>query len=100
MYRVIQTPEFEKWSNHLRDLKARSRIGDRLLRLKHGNFGDSKSVGDMVMELRFHFGAGYRVYWMRKGDAIILLLWGGDKDSQARDIATAKTIAEDWKDAT
>jgi putative addiction module killer protein len=100
MYRVVQTPEFEKWSGSLRDLKARSRIGDRLLRLKRGNFGDSKSVGDAVMELRFHFGAGYRVYCMRKGDAIILLLWGGDKDSQARDIAIAKAIAEDWKDAT
>ena len=82
----------------MRDRSARSRIIDRLDRLAFGHAGDAKSVGDGVFELRFAFGPGYRIYYMWKGDKLISLLMGGDKDSQARDIAQAKTLAKDVED--
>ena len=93
-----RTPQFDKWLRTLRDRLARSRIVDRLDRLAFGNVGDAKSVGDGVFELRFAYGPGYRLYYMWKGDKLILLLLGGDKDSQARDIAQAKTLAKEIED--
>ncbi|BBB08046.1 type II toxin-antitoxin system RelE/ParE family toxin [Sphingopyxis sp. EG6] len=92
--RLHRTPQFDKWLRALRDRSARSRIIDRLDRLAFGHAGDAKSVGDGVFELRFAFGPGYRIYYMRNGDKLILLLMGGDKDGQARDIAQAKTLAK------
>ncbi len=93
-----QTPQFDKWLRTLRDRLARSRIIDSLDRLAFGHAGDAKSVGDGVFELRFAFGPGYRLYYMWKGDKLILLLFGGDKDSQARDIAQAKMLAKEMDD--
>lgn len=95
---IVQTESFRSWLNRLRDRKARLRIDDRLKRLASGNAGDSKSVGDGVRELRLHFGPGYRVYYMWQGDMLIILLNGGDKSSQARDIAKAKQLAKEADD--
>ena len=93
MYHVEQTPTFARWIAKLRNLEAREQIDDRIKRLRHGYLGDAKSVGDGVLELRIHAGPGYRVYFTRRGDTLILLLCGGDKGSQPRDIERAKRIA-------
>lgn len=90
---VRQTVEFHDWLTSLHDLRGRARIFDRLLRVADGNFGDTKPVGDGVSELRMPFGPGYRVYFKRAGQAVILLLAGGDKSSQRRDIAKAIDLA-------
>ncbi len=75
-----------------------ARIGARLDRLALGHFGDSGSVGDGVTELRIDYGPGYRVYCLRRGEKLVVLLCGGDKPSQARDIAQARKLAKEWKD--
>lgn len=85
------------WLRALRDLRARAQIEVRLRRISTGNFGDSKSVGDGVAELRVDLGAGYRVYYARHGQALVLLLCGGDKGSQQNDITRAKDYWADWK---
>ena len=95
---IVQTADFRDWLVSLRDRKARLRIDDRLKRLASGNAGDSKSVGDGVQELRLHFGPGYRVYYTWRDGVLIILLNGGDKSSQARDIAKAKQLAKDADD--
>lgn len=95
---VVQTENFRNWLLGLRDRKARLRIDDRLRRLAGGNVGDTRSVGDGVQELRLHFGPGYRVYYMWRGDVLILLLSGGDKSTQSRDIAEAKRMAKEAED--
>lgn len=82
----------------LKDKKARVRIDDRLRRLANGNAGDTKAVGDGVQELRLHFGPGYRIYYVWKDGLLIILLTGGDKSSQARDIVRAKRLAKDADD--
>ena len=86
---------FRKWLHALRDVGARAKIRIRLTRVRLGNFGDAKAVGNGVSELRIPYGPGYRVYFARTGDTIVLLLCGGDKSSQKRDIETAK---EYWLD--
>ena len=93
MYEVRQTVEFEEWLSALRDQTGRGIIVRRLSRIEHGNFGDSKSVGDGVSELRFFIGPGYRVYYTVLGGVVAFLLIGGDKDTQDRDIAKAKELA-------
>jgi putative addiction module killer protein len=95
---IVQTPIFRDWLTGLRDRKARLRIDDRLKRLGGGNAGDSKSIGDGVQELRMRFGPGYRVYYMWRGDVLVLLLNGGDKSSQKRDIAKARKLAKEVED--
>lgn len=85
----------DEWLNKLRDKRARSRILLRLERLKLGLFGDWKSVGNGVYELRIDTGKGYRVYYGKSGDMLVLLLLGGDKSSQSKDIKQAITY---WKD--
>lgn len=94
MLEVRRTNEFDGWLKDLRDMQARARIAVRIRRVEEGNFGDHKSVGDGVSELRIPFGPGYRVYYTQKGTTIVLLLCGGDKDSQDRDIAKAKKMAK------
>ena len=81
---------FTEWYATIQDRNARNRIQKRLDRLEDGNFGDCRSVGAGVFELRFHFGAGYRIYFGEVENTIVLLLSGGDKSSQARDIERAK----------
>lgn len=93
MLDVLRTTEFDRWLNDLRDTHGRVRILKRLDRLPDGNFGDAAPVGEGVSELRLHFGPGYRVYFVQRGVTIIILLCGGDKSSQADDIAMAKELA-------
>ncbi len=93
---VGQEP-FTDWLNSLRDPTSRRRILKRLLRLEQGHYGDSTSVGDGINELRFFFGAGYRVYFAEDGDTIVILLCGGDKSSQRRDIEKAQAYWQEYK---
>lgn len=95
---ILQTGIFRDWINDLRDRRARLRIDDRLRRLASGNAGDTRSVGGGVRELRFHFGPGYRVYYMWREGVLIILLNGGDKASQKRDISLAKLLAKEADD--
>jgi len=88
---------FTEWITALRDKVAKARIASRLRQVELGNFGDSKPVGEGVMELRFDVGAGYRVYCGRHGQHMVILLCGGDKDSQSKDIAKAKALCAEWK---
>jgi putative addiction module killer protein len=95
MIEVRQTKTFMEWRAGLRDAVARKRIGARIDRLSFGNFGDAKSVGEGVRELRLDFGPGYRIYFVQRGDVLVILLCGGDKSTQARDIAKAKRLAQE-----
>jgi putative addiction module killer protein len=95
---VVETEQFRDWLDGLRDRKARLRIDDRLRRLASGNAGDTKSVGGGVQELRLHFGPGYRIYYIWRDGVLIILLCGGDKSSQARDITKAKELAKEADD--
>ncbi|MDK9697154.1 MAG: type II toxin-antitoxin system RelE/ParE family toxin [Siculibacillus sp.] len=89
MIEVRQTERFGAWISSLADFRARARILIRVDRLALGNAGDAKPVGRGVSELRIDYGPGYRVYFVRRGEALIILLAGGDKRTQARDIETA-----------
>lgn len=95
---IKQTDEFSVWLSDLRDRQARMRIMLRIDRLEDGNPGDVAPVGNGISEMRIHYGPGYRVYFSRRGEELILLLCGGDKDSQSTDIAAAKELARGWKD--
>ncbi|MFV2069233.1 MAG: type II toxin-antitoxin system RelE/ParE family toxin [Pirellulales bacterium] len=85
------------WFEALRDKRAKQRIGARIRRVEGGNFGDSKAVGEGVIELRVDYGPGYRVYFGRDGNKLVVLLIGGDKRTQAKDIAAAKGYWADYK---
>ena len=93
MVDVQQLETFATWLRQLRDRRGAARIAERIRRLSAGAFGDVKPVGSGVSELRVDVGPGYRVYFCRKGDAVIILLCGGDKASQARDIERALELA-------
>jgi putative addiction module killer protein len=88
---------YTEWFRNLRDQMARTRIAARLRQIQSGNFGDCKPVGEGVTELRVDVGAGYRVYCGRHGMDWVILLCGGDKDSQTKDIAKAKILWTEWK---
>ncbi len=88
---------FELWMNTLRDKVTKARILSRIDRLRLGNFGDCESVGDGVNELRIHFGPGFRIYFGMHGADVVLLLCGGDKSSQTRDIADAKRYWQEFQ---
>ena len=88
---------FSEWLNGLRDKMAQARIRLRLRQVEAGNPGDCEPVGEGVLELRVHVGAGYRVYCGRHGKTVVLLLCGGDKASQVRDIEQAKQLWMEWK---
>ena len=90
---VRKTEAYAKWLDGLRDIRARARILARVERLAAGHAGDAQPVGDGVSELRIHYGPGYRVYFKQKGRELLLLLAGGDKRSQAKDIKTALRLA-------
>ena len=93
MIEVQQTDAFANLLSALRDREARIKILARIARLAHGNPGDVQSVGDGVSELRIHFGPGYRVYFVRRGLYVVILLGGGSKKTQQRDIQAAKALA-------
>lgn len=98
MKNVRETAQFTDWMDGLRDSKGRARIVTRVLRLRQGNPGDVEPVGEGVSELRLFFGPGYRVYFGERGDDLIILLAGGDKSSQGRDIELAKRLWRDWRE--
>lgn len=96
MNQIRKTDEFDRWLRDLKDLRAFAQINRRINRASQGNIGDCKSVGDKVFELRIDCGPGYRLYFTQKGKEFILLLIGGDKSSQRKDIETAKTLAKEY----
>ena len=98
MFEILQSDAFLQWTLRLKDRRARYLIAARLDRLAFGHFGDAKPVGQGISEVRIHFGPGYRLYFKRRGKTIILLLCGGEKSTQTRDIETAKKLAEEWSD--
>lgn len=89
MYTFHRSGDFDSWLAALKDKLGRARIVHRIRSAEHGNFGDCESVGEGVSEMRIHFGPGYRVYFTRRGEVLYLLLLGGDKSSQKRDIKRA-----------
>ena len=89
---------FKEWLEHLRDVRGRAKLRIRLDRVRLGNFGDSRSVGEGVNELRVDYGPGYRIYFGQDGARLILLLIGGDKSSQNKDIVRAKELWRDHKE--
>ena len=97
MIEVIQSSTFRRWIRRLRDRRAVARINARLRNVSIGNLGDTTSVGDGVFEIRIHYGPGYRLYFLREGPVVIVLLCGGDKDSQSRDIERARSLAREWR---
>ena len=98
MIEVLRTDEFARWLKRLRDPDAKARINLRIRRISlTGNLGDYKPVGDGVNELRIDYGPGYRLHFARRGEEIILLLIGGDKSSQQRDIKKAKELNERYE---
>lgn len=97
MVEVLQTDVFQAWLGGLRDRRAAARIKVRIDRLAEGNPGDVKPVGDGLSEMRIDYGPGYRVYFANRGGIVVILLCGGDKGSQARDIEKAKAMAMAWK---
>lgn len=98
MITVLQTTEFAKWLKRLKDAEARAHILVRIRRLSlTENFGDARPVGDGVYEMRVEHGPGYRLYYARRDNALVLLLIGGDKSSQQRDIAKAKKLNLEYR---
>lgn len=94
----IETTElFDKWLGSLRDKQGKARILERIKRIAAGNMGDCKPVGGGVSELRLAFGPGYRVYFIKDGETVIILLCGSDKSTQSRDIARAHEMADQWR---
>lgn len=96
MIQLKQTETFRKWERRLKDQRAKAVIAARLFRLANGLAGDVAPVGGGVSELRIHHGPGYRVYFRQRGQELVILLCGGDKATQERDIALAKRLAEQW----
>ncbi len=98
MLEILQTDEFAKWLKRLWDANARARINVHIRRISlTRNFGDAKPVGDGVFEIRIDYGHGYRVYYSQRGSEVILLLIGGDKSSQQKDIDKAKKLNAEYK---
>ena len=95
IYKIITTDTFDNWFENLKSIRVRSRIADRIDRIKEGNLGDTKLVGNGISELRFHFESGYRIYFIKQNNTIIILLCGGNKKSQNKDIKKAQSIARE-----
>jgi putative addiction module killer protein len=98
MLKVIQTEVFRDWLVGLKDRQAHARVLARVARMELGNLGDVEPVGNGVSETRIDYGPGYRVYFASKGKALIILLAGGDKKTQAKDIKSAKALWVAWKE--
>ena len=96
-YELHSTNEFKKWFSNLKDVTSRRKLLARLDRIENGNFGDSKQIGSDLFELRFFFGAGFRIYYTVKNETVVLLLVGGDKASQQKDIARAEKILQEME---
>ena len=98
VFNIFQLPEFDEWLTHIKDGLTRRRLVRRLERAEEGNLGDVKPVGEVVWEMREDFGPGWRMYYIRRGDVLIVMLGGGNKSTQQRDIERAielsKTVEE------
>jgi putative addiction module killer protein len=95
---VKRLPQFDSWLVGLRDGVTKARLLARLRKVQLGNLGDVKSVGDDVFEMREHFGSGWRMYYVQRGDVLIVMLGGGDKSTQDADIMKAKRLADTLED--
>ena len=98
MFTIRRTRDYADWIKTLKDFRAQARIADRIDRLAAGNSGDVKPVGEGVSELRINYGPGYRVYFVRDGSVVYVLLCGGDKSTQDKDIRLAKKLAQQLKE--
>ena len=97
MFQIKKTEYFSKWHDKIKDARARMKIHFRIIQVELGNFGDFKSVGDGIYEMRIHYGPGYRIYYTKEDDVVVLLLVGGDKSTQQRDIEKAKELKNEKK---
>lgn len=100
MFHVVATPEFTSWLDGLRDRMAQRRVAKQIERARFGNLGKTRSLGEGLSEMKIDHGQGYRIYFARRKNVIIVLLCGGDKQSQDRDIAKARNILKGYDDAT
>lgn len=98
MFEIIQSDDFKAWHDGLRDKIARARISARIRLAEHGNLGDWKPLRDGVSEMRIDVGPGYRLYFTRRGNTVVVLLCGGDKRKQDADIERAIGLAKLWKE--
>ena len=96
MFTVYESATFKRWRERLRDRRAVALVNARIQKALSGHLGDAGRVGDGVYEMRIHYGPGYRLYFIRQGGTVVILLCGGDKSSQRRDIERAKRLARDW----
>ena len=97
MFEIVQSTTFRQWIRRLRDREAVERINARLRRVVLGNLGEVAPVGNGISEMRIHYGPGYRIYYILDGMTVVVLLCGGDKDTQSRDIERAKRLAPQWR---
>ena len=100
MFQIQKTTEFDAWLNKLKDFRANTQILRRIERIRNGNFGDHKSIGSKILELRITYGPGYRIYYTMRENIIVLLLIGGDKSTQKADIQKAKDLLQSIGDNT
>lgn len=98
MIEIKRTEQFDDWFNSLKDAVTKARLNARLKKVSMGNLGDVEPVGEGVSELREHFGAGWRMYYIQRGNTIIVMLGGGNKATQGRDIAKAIELSKDIED--
>ena len=96
MIEILESATFARWIQGMRDTRARARILARIDRMADGNLGDAQPIGGGLSEARIHYGPGYRIYFMRRGDTLVVLLCGGEKGTQQKDIQMAQQIARDW----
>jgi len=96
VYIIKKTDEFMRWLTKLRDLRARALVYKHITRMEIGSLGVHKSIGDSISELKIDYGPGYRLYYTKKNDVVILLLIGGDKSTQQKDIEKAKRLAKEY----
>ena len=94
MIEIKRTPEFDRWFNGLKDVTTKMRLVTRLNKVSRGNLGDVQSVGEGVSEMREHFGKGWRMYFVQRGSVLVVMLGGGDKSTQARDIVKAIALSK------
>ncbi len=94
MYTIVRTADFDAWLSKLKDARGKARIVERIRSAERGNFGDCEPVGNGVVEMRIHFGPGYRVYFTRASEVVYVLLCGGTKRGQQRDIAKAHEMTQ------